>query len=772
MLLRILVAALLCARWLVPAEEAAQGATLWLVQLWPAALGLWAWSMLRTPGVRIRWGVCDVMLGLVVAGHVISATAVLLTEGQKRAAVNMLWEWVGLGIGFFLLRQLVVTRIDRNRLLLTFVAVMVALSGLGIWQHFVFYPQTRARYAQARNQLDGLLKGLASSRPSRLADRQRRIRQVTRELVQMGVPPEALNGRMRLAFESRLEASSEPFGSFALANTFAGFLAIGLILLVAAGRGLWLTTDGAIVRRGGWIGAIVIVVFCLLLTKSRTAWVGTVCGLSLLVGVVLRRRGVLSNEVEGSDSDRRPIRRWWLILPGAGAVLAVLLVMAISSGGLDAAVLTEAPKSLAYRMEYWRGSWAVVREHPWLGVGPGNFRQHYLQYKLPGSSEEIADPHNFLLGVWTSGGLIAVCGLMGLLVAWTATLRRAVAANDGTEASPKRMSAGDRASSWLWGMAFGFVLVLLFRAVLEDRFDVGLLFVLAGWLAVVAVFRGRSNSFAVSGVGVGAAVLAVMVHLLGAGGIEMPAVVQTILLLLAAGLAGLDRSVSVTDSGNANGIRQSGSWRDWLPSVATGVVAMVLFVSCLLTATRPVLERRAWMAVGDAEMSEGNRLETAERSYVAAAVADPLSPEPVDRLAELEFRKWRQSRRETGRFDRVVEFSQEAIRLDPQNWLWYRALGNRYREAFRSTHDSADAVFAVKYLGQALEHYPSNALLRAEMAEACSDAGAKSQALRHAEQAIRLDLLNRKRGHRDRLLPEKTRHTLKRILDPALERRH
>jgi len=107
-LLKIVTAALLCARWLLPAEAAAQGDTLWITQLWPAVLVLWAWYALRMPGVRIRWGLCDVMLALVIAGHLISATIVLLTEGQKRAAVNLSWEWIGLGIGFFLLRQLLV----------------------------------------------------------------------------------------------------------------------------------------------------------------------------------------------------------------------------------------------------------------------------------------------------------------------------------------------------------------------------------------------------------------------------------------------------------------------------------------------------------------------------------------------------------------------------------------------------------------------------------------------------------------------------------------
>ena len=41
-----------------------------------------------------------------------------------------------------------------------------------------------------------------------------------------------------------------------------------------------------------------------------------------------------------------------------------------------------------------------------LGVGPGNFRQHYLQFKLPQSSEEIADPHNLNIQLEINGEIL------------------------------------------------------------------------------------------------------------------------------------------------------------------------------------------------------------------------------------------------------------------------------------------------------------------------------------------------------------------------------
>src|SRR5690606_19606381 len=101
---------------------------------------------------------------------------------------------------------------------------------------------------------------------------------------------------------------------------------------------------------------------------------------------------------------------WWL--GGLACLLLIgLPVAAALTGGLDRQVITEAPKSLQYRLEYWTATLAALRESPILGTGPGNFRQAYLAHKLPGSSEEVLDPHNLFLDVWAGGGLIGLAGL-------------------------------------------------------------------------------------------------------------------------------------------------------------------------------------------------------------------------------------------------------------------------------------------------------------------------------------------------------------------------
>ncbi len=202
----------------------------------------------------------------------------------------------------------------------------------------------------------------------------------------------------------------------------------------------------------------------------------------------------------------------------------VFFWIAAQSGGFDREVISEAPKSLAYRLQYWAGAWDVVKEHPWLGTGPGNFRQHYLQYKLPESSEEIADPHNWIFDLWTSGGLLALLGSF-LLLGWAV---RQVRRERTVDASAEN---GLSFSAWEAGAAAAFFLVMLVRWVSGDFVGLRLVGLLLAGVIVWAILR-KTPLAKVPREAMFAGIAALMVHLLGAGGMEMPAITQTALILL------------------------------------------------------------------------------------------------------------------------------------------------------------------------------------------------------------------------------------------------
>src|SRR5205085_12047554 len=61
---------------------------------------------------------------------------------------------------------------------------------------------------------------------------------------------------------------------------------------------------------------------------------------------------------------------------------------------------------------YWIATWAMIRDHPWLGVGPGNFGRLYPRYMLPTAFETIQDPHNFVLEMWATSGVASAVALL------------------------------------------------------------------------------------------------------------------------------------------------------------------------------------------------------------------------------------------------------------------------------------------------------------------------------------------------------------------------
>ena len=103
------------------------------------------------------------------------------------------------------------------------------------------------------------------------------------------------------------------------------------------------------------------------------------------------------------------------------AVAAILLLVAAAATAWtltrpqNSARLAKAVKSFGFRVQYWQATAGLIADHPLLGCGPGNFQDAYTAYKLPEASEEVADPHNFLLEVWATAGTPAMLAMLAML---------------------------------------------------------------------------------------------------------------------------------------------------------------------------------------------------------------------------------------------------------------------------------------------------------------------------------------------------------------------
>ncbi len=116
--------------------------------------------------------------------------------------------------------------------------------------------------------------------------------------------------------------------------------------------------------------------------------------------------------------------RWAAVVLVAvgGLVLIPLLRLPRFAGLLDLGQGTT-----FFRLKLWRSSLRMVREHPLLGVGPGNFLEAYRsRYVLPTAWEEfnLEHAHNLLLDHWTRLGILGVLAGLAAQVSFWRTLKR------------------------------------------------------------------------------------------------------------------------------------------------------------------------------------------------------------------------------------------------------------------------------------------------------------------------------------------------------------
>ena len=144
----------------------------------------------------------------------------------------------------------------------------------------------------------------------------------------------------------------------------------------------------------------------LILTRSKGAVVGLVA-VTVTAAVLLRWQ------------------RWIAAHRTLVCVVAMAAVSTVVGGlihyGLGHGRLPGGP-SMVVRWQYWQACGRMIGDHPWLGVGPGNFAVYYDHYKPAEALESVADPHNFVLSLLAQCGPV---GLMGFLLLVWASLRRA-----------------------------------------------------------------------------------------------------------------------------------------------------------------------------------------------------------------------------------------------------------------------------------------------------------------------------------------------------------
>jgi len=111
----------------------------------------------------------------------------------------------------------------------------------------------------------------------------------------------------------------------------------------------------------------------------------------------------------------------WLWASLGAVVMAAVAAIPLLRTPRFASLLDTQSGTTFLRLQLWRASWMMFRDHPWLGVGLDNFLYHYRgRYILPAAWEEpdISQAHNILLDYATRMGFAGLAAGVWLQVAF------------------------------------------------------------------------------------------------------------------------------------------------------------------------------------------------------------------------------------------------------------------------------------------------------------------------------------------------------------------
>jgi O-antigen ligase len=734
-------------KWSEPdLNSGAGGGLVWILALLVVA-GLAIAAGLIGGRFRFRWSWADLA---VVALTVLVAFSSLHAL-DRRPAINLAWEWIALGVAYLLLRNLPRTRGESSVLAGALVATAFAVSVYGLYQAGIELPALRAQFARNPGPM----------------------------LAQQGIAP---NTPAAAQFADRLMGSNELLSTFALANSLAGFIVGPLVLAL----GVWLQNledreKGAPRWPALLLAAPVVLVLlvCLILTKSRSAYIGLLVGVAILVW----------------QSRRRVSGRMLIVACGWGlAIVALLVAAGLATGRLDREVLTQSSMSMRYRWEYWQATWSAMTggsgdvrgawKSPmfWRGAGPGNFREAYLRYKLPQSSEEILDPHNLFLEVWATAGfwaflalsLALVMGLRELLGPPAAVGKRPPPApseppdlaenprdRDGEDGPPRQLrwlalSAG---AGWILVVALG--MMNLFESDLFPRW----LVLGGGWLAAAPLGAPLWRRLPIPAMAMGAAVAAVVITLLAAGGIGIPTVALGLWSTLAIGL-------------NLREDRSCGRLREHVSRIPPFVLSTVwaAVFGLFLGAVIPFWRSEAAIAEAEDAMRRQPPDFNRAKSYFERAIAvDRYYVRPWLGYADMALQAWLWGGGHASdlRWKTIPDLYESAVSppRNPMAWTLRVRRADVIRQLLRSVGPELKPVDDIRYRGEIVKElriasqlYPSNARLHARLAESSAEISMAGDAVTEAEEALRLDNLN---PHLDKKLATAERERLEAILAEA-----
>jgi len=240
------------------------------------------------------------------------------------------------------------------------------------------------------------------------------------------------------------------YGHFAQPNPFAGYL--GLVVPLAYGLGLQ-TLDlwrgkvtrartkmrDALSRVAGmsvsW-GSVAVTLVAIMMSWSRGAWLGVTAALTVVTVVRSRRTrvallgaAILAAYVLGAGGAE--------YLPSSLAERFSGLLPYVSGVDVTRVDINDANWAVIERTAHWLAAIDMFADHPWIGVGIGNYPVAYADYALGRWRDPLGHAHNYYLNLAAEAGLVGVVAYLmlfgaAIVQAWRAAHRSVEAESEAS----------------------------------------------------------------------------------------------------------------------------------------------------------------------------------------------------------------------------------------------------------------------------------------------------------------------------------------------------
>lgn len=132
--------------------------------------------------------------------------------------------------------------------------------------------------------------------------------------------------------------------------------------------------------------------YCLVRTSSRGAWLGFFLGVIVYFFFYKKKIAIL--------------------IP-----IALVLSIMLFPHGLDRlkALFAFEQNTVWERMQLWKGTWNMIKVHPFLGFGVNTFSRYFIEYK-PAAYPDIRYAHNSYLQMWSEIGIFGLLTFLALVI--------------------------------------------------------------------------------------------------------------------------------------------------------------------------------------------------------------------------------------------------------------------------------------------------------------------------------------------------------------------